>query len=90
MALSNNITTLQVHVRPHASRSEVLGITNGVLQVRVAAPPVKGKANQEVIALLSRALEVGKSSVNIVKGQASRNKVITIGGLHRDEVMKRL
>ncbi len=63
--------------------------TDGVLQVRVAAPPVKGKANKELIAFLSKVLAVGKGALTIVKGHTSRSKVIAIDGLSREDIMKR-
>jgi len=44
----------------------------------------------ELIALLSKTLGIKKSSISIVKGQASRNKLITIEGLNREDVMRRL
>jgi hypothetical protein len=81
---------LAVRVSPSASRSEVIGLKEGVLQVRIAAPPVKGKANRELIDFLSRALGVRKSAVSIVKGETSRNKVIAIAGKSREEVIRRL
>ena len=81
---------LQVKVTPNASRNEITGLIDGVLQVKVAAPPVKSKANKELTAFLSRALGVKKSSLSIIKGQTSRNKVISIEGLTRDDIMRRL
>jgi hypothetical protein len=81
---------LQVKVAPNASRNEITGFIDGVLQVKIAAPPVKGKANKELANFLGRALGVKKSTVSIVKGQTARNKVIAIEGLSRDEIMRRL
>jgi uncharacterized protein (TIGR00251 family) len=84
----NNWLTLRVTT--NTSRNEIIGFTDGVLQVRVAAPPVKGKANKELADFLSKALGVKKSSIFIVKGQTSRNKVIAIEGISRDEIIRRL
>jgi len=81
---------LQVKVTPNASRNEITGLIDGVLQVKVAAPPVKGKANKELAAFLSQALGVKKSSLSIVKGQTGRNKVIAIEGLSRDDIVRQL
>jgi uncharacterized protein (TIGR00251 family) len=81
---------LIVKVTPNASHNEITGFTDGVLQVKVAAPPVKGKANKELTDFLSRTLGVSKSSISIVKGHTSHNKVIAIEGLSREEIMKRL
>jgi uncharacterized protein (TIGR00251 family) len=79
---------LRVKVTPGARRNEITGLTDGVLQVKVAAPPVKGKANKELLAFLSRALGVKKSAISIVKGQTSRDKVIAIAGLGRDDILQ--
>jgi len=81
---------LPLKVTPGASRNEIAGLTDGVLQVKIAAPPVKGKANKELIAFLSKALGVKRSSLAIVKGQTSRNKVIAVEGLGRGEIIRRL
>ena len=67
-----------------------MGFTDGVLRVKVSAPPSKGKANRELITFLSRLLGVGKDSINIIKGRTTRNKVVAIDGLSREEVMERL
>ncbi|MBI2869656.1 MAG: DUF167 domain-containing protein [Chloroflexi bacterium] len=81
---------LPVHVYPAAPRSEITGFRGGVLEIRVAAPPVKGKANRELVACLSRALGVSKGSVSLLKGAAARNKLIAIQGLDLAEVFRRL
>jgi len=66
----------------------VVGITDGVWQVRVSAPAVKGKANKELIALLSRLLGVSKSRIDIIRGHTTGNKVIAISGLSREDIIK--
>ena len=90
MSISGNDTQISLRVYPNASRNEMVGFTEGVLRVKVSAPPIKGKANRELITFLSRLLGVGKGSVNIIKGHTARNKVVAIDGLSREEVMKRL
>jgi uncharacterized protein len=79
-----------VHVQPGAARSEATGFKDGVLQVRVAAPPVKGRANSELIRLLSRLLEVSKSQLAIEKGITSRTKTIAVAGLAQDQAQRLL
>jgi hypothetical protein len=81
---------ISLRVYPGAARSEVVDISGGVWRVRVAAPPVKGKANRELLALLSRLLGVNKGAITIKTGQTSRNKVITVAGLTQPEVVERL
>jgi len=81
---------LALKVTPNAGRNEIIGFSDGVLQVRIAAPPVKGKANKELTDFLSKTLGVSKSSISIVKGQTSRNKVIAIEGISREDILKRI
>jgi hypothetical protein len=56
----------------------------------VSAPPVKGKANEELIAFLSKVLDISKSKIGIIRGHTARNKVIAIDGLSQEDTMKRL
>ncbi len=79
-----------MRVQPDASRNEVVGFTGGVLRVRIAAPPVRGKANKELIAFLSQMLGVSKGALTIIQGHTSKNKVIAIDGLSQEEIMERL
>ena len=81
---------ISLRVQPNATRNELVDFTNGVLKVKVAAPPVKGKANAELIVFLSEILGISKSSLSIVTGHTSRNKIIAIAGLSQDEIIKRL
>ena len=81
---------ISLRVHPNAARNEVVGFTEGVLGVRVAAPPVKGKANEELIAFLSELLGVSRSSLTILKGHTTSHKAVAIQGLSREEVVKRL
>ncbi len=81
---------ISVRLYPNATKNELIGLSHGVWQVRVAAPPVKGKANKELISFLGKVLGVGKSSVSIVQGHTSRSKLIAIDGLTQEEIMKRL
>ena len=77
-----------VRVQPNATRSEVLGLKDGCLRVKIAAPPVKGKANQELLRFLSGILKVSKSNITIRKGMTSKTKVIGISGLSQEQLME--
>jgi uncharacterized protein (TIGR00251 family) len=79
-----------VAVRPGARQSQVVGIREGELQVRVAAPPRQGKANRELVALLARLLGVPPSRIVLVRGGAGRHKVLEVVGLTREEALRRL
>ena len=88
--MSGSEARISLRVYPSAARNEVVDFTDGVWRVRVAAPPVKGKANRELLAFLGKVLGVGKNSLTILKGHTSRSKVIAIDGLSREEVRQRL
>ena len=81
---------LAVKVTPNAGRNEITGFKEGVLQVRIAAPPDKGKANKELTDFLSERLSMKKSAISIIKGLTSRNKVLAIAGISREAIIKRL
>ncbi len=81
---------ISIRVYPGAARNEVIGFSDGVLRVRVSAPPVKGKANRELLAFLSQLLDVSKDSISIIKGHTSRNKIITINDLSQEAALKLL
>jgi len=90
MSVFERQVNIPVIVHPNAARNELVGFANDVFHVKVSVPPVKGRANKELIAFLSQILDINRSSVSIMKGQTSRNKVIAVQGLSREEVMKRL
>jgi len=81
---------LRLKVHAGAGRNEVVGFTDGVLQVKIAAPPDKGRANRELIDFLSEALGLRKSAITIVKGQTTRNKLVACEGLSPVDIIKRL
>lgn len=88
--MSQQPATITLRVQPNARRTEVLKLEDNVLHVKIAAPPVKGQANRELIDFLSRSLGVSKGSITIEKGLTSRTKVIAVAGLDREGIMKRL
>jgi uncharacterized protein len=71
----------KVQVVPRASRSEIVGEHDGSLRVRLAAPPVDGAANKELIRILAKALNVPRSAVTIVSGETSRSKQVSVTGI---------
>ncbi|NIN73552.1 MAG: YggU family protein [Gemmatimonadetes bacterium] len=76
----------EVRVQPRASRSEIDGTHGEAIKIRLAAPPVEGAANAELVALLAEHLKVSKSAVTIVKGERGRNKVVVVEGISRADV----
>lgn len=81
---------VNVHVQPRAGRAGVVGRHGDALRVRVTAPPVGGRANDEVTVLLSGALEVARPAVSLVAGATSRVKRFRIEGLDADLAKDRL
>ena len=72
---------ITVRVIPKASKTELVGVIDGVLKVRIAAPPVDGAANDELVRYLAKLVGVGRSSVSIVSGQSSKTKRIELAGV---------
>ncbi len=83
-------TTIWLQVQPNANRNELLGFKDGAWQLKIAAPPVKGRANQELIGFLSDILSISKSNLTIEKGFTSKQKAIGISGLTLDQVREQL
>ena len=69
---------LRVIVAPNARRNEAAGLHDGALRVRLTAPPVDGKANDALLGWLTEALALPRRAVRIVRGAASRRKLIEI------------
>jgi uncharacterized protein len=78
---TTQVITFAVRVLPRASRSEITGEFEGALRVRLAAPPVDGAANRELIRVLAKELKVPQAAVDIVAGLASRSKTVRICNL---------
>jgi len=76
----------RIRVVPRASRREVAGIQDDALKLRITAPPVEGKANEECIRLLAELLGVKKTQVTIVAGHASRTKTVSVEGCKAGEI----
>jgi uncharacterized protein len=75
---SDGRITLTLHVQPGAKRTEVSGLHGDALKIRLAAPPVDGKANETLIGFIADRLGVAKSAVRLKSGQTSRRKVLEV------------
>ncbi|HEY8042266.1 MAG TPA: DUF167 domain-containing protein [Polyangiaceae bacterium] len=80
----------EVQAKPRARTSRVAAVRQGALVVQLAAPPVDGAANAELVRTLAEALAVPRRDVLLVRGEASRAKLVEIRGLVADEVRARL
>ena len=82
-------TRLRLRVHPKARKNAITGVHAGALKVSVTAPPEKGKANEAVIRLLAKALDLPKGSIEIVGGETSQDKTVVVG-LEPEAVRRRL
>ena len=81
---------LSVHIQPKASTTECVGIYGDAIKIRVAAPPVDGAANDELIRFLARQLSIPFTSVRIHSGASGRRKRVLVKGATAQLVMARL
>ena len=83
-----------VRVNPRAGKTQFTGLMgsgpDAVLKIALAAPPVDGRANAELIAYLASVLDVPRSAVEVIAGLQSRNKVVRVKGRRADEILERL
>ena len=78
---------ITVRVTPRASRDEVVGWReDGVLLVRLTAPPVDGRANKALCRLIAARAGVAPSSVSVVRGERSRDKVVAVEGMSAESL----
>ncbi len=85
-----NSCTLAVKAIPNAPRNEVMGWLGDALKIKVHAPPVEGRANDELRDFLADALGLPRRSVTLLRGDTSRQKLFRIDGLALAEVKNRL
>ncbi|HWJ51083.1 MAG TPA: DUF167 domain-containing protein [Solirubrobacteraceae bacterium] len=75
---------ITVRLQPRARANEIVGERDGVLVVRVSAPPLDGRANEALCRLIAKRARVGVRSVSIVRGMSSREKVVRVEGISLD------
>ena len=68
-------------VQARAKRDEIVGEREGVLVVRISAPPVDGRANRALCKLIARRVGVAPSKVTVVRGEGSRDKLVRVEGV---------
>lgn len=81
---------LRLRVQPRASRSEVIGLHGDTIRIRLAAPPVDGAANEELVRHLAEVLAVPRRAVEITAGHASRLKTVTVAGVDQGAAARAL
>lgn len=79
--MGENSLNIQVQIQPGSSKDQIIGLHNGRLKIKISAPPVGGKANQNLIEFIAKALGVSKSKIEIVKGRTSKLKTLKISAI---------
>ena len=83
-------TVIAIRVIPRSPRSRVDGLRGGAVLIRLAAPPVDGAANEELVAFLSDVLGLPRRNITIVSGETSRDKRVRIEGIDETTARTRL
>lgn len=83
-------TKVDVYVQPGAKRNQIQGERDGLLWVRVSAPPVEGRANQELLRFLADMLGLPRSRLELVRGESSRRKSVLVRGPSPQQVHRSL
>jgi uncharacterized protein len=82
--------TFSVRVQPRAKRNSLVGELGDALKIALTAPPLDGKANEACIEFLADLLELPRSSISIIAGHTSRNKIVRVTGLSSFALRQRL
>ncbi len=90
LVAAGNGVTLRLHIQPGAKKTEVVGLHGEALKIRLAAPPVDGKANACLLAFLADRFGVAKSAVSLLSGDSSRAKRVHVSGVTDAEAKARL
>lgn len=77
-------------IQPRASRTAIAGIHGDALKIALAAPPVDGKANEELCKFFSKTLDLSKGAVELVSGKTSRKKLILIKTITLQQFLERI
>lgn len=83
---TNGAITFPVRVVARASKTEIVGEHDGALKLRIAAPPVDGAANEELVRFLARTLHIPARAILIVAGHASKLKTVRVEGMDADKI----
>ncbi len=78
--LGNGQLQLTLHIQPGAKKTEIVGCHGDALKIRLAAPPVDGKANEALLRFIADTLGIPKRAVVLKSGQSARRKVVELAG----------
>ncbi|HEX7510934.1 MAG TPA: DUF167 domain-containing protein [Chitinivibrionales bacterium] len=90
MPVADRRCVIGIRLKPSTSREKIVSIDENEICVAVTAPPVEGKANEALVAMLAKKLQVSKSSIEIRRGLRSRVKMVAIEGMNKEHVLLKL
>ena len=79
---------ISLYIQPGASRTELIGVHNEQIKIKIAAPPVDGAANEELLQFLKKKLKIPKRDITLVSGESSRSKRVHVAGVDRDALVR--
>ncbi len=88
--LADGAVLVRLHVQPKASKTRIAGLFDGCLKLAVLAPPVDGRANEEVVKFLAGLLAIPGRDITLKSGEKGRRKQFLVKGLPVEEVRRRL
>ena len=86
----DDAVTFSVRAQPRAPKSKIVGEIEGVLKIRLAAPPVDGAANEEMIYFLAKFFAVSRQSIEIIFGATAKNKIVRVHGITGEQFLAKL
>ena len=77
---------IEIYIQPRASTTELAGTHDGLIKIRIAAPPVENAANIALIDFIAKRLGIAKRNVRVVSGMTSRRKILEITGVSAETI----
>jgi hypothetical protein len=90
LTLKDGAVRFEVHAKPRAKKSKVIGERGDAVEIALAAPPVDGAANEELVRFVAKVLAVRQRDIELVRGESSRDKLLAVTGLTVEEIESRL
>jgi uncharacterized protein (TIGR00251 family) len=81
---------LTLHIQPGARKTEIVGLHGAALKIRLAAPPVDGKANAALISFIATKVGAGKTAVELISGETSRAKRVRVANVSPEQIRRLL
>lgn len=86
--LPGGAVRLAVQIQANAKKTEVVGVLDDALKIKLAAQPVEGKANEALVKWLAATLGVSRSSVTLTHGQTNKRKLLEVAGVTLEDVVR--